>query len=739
MAKNDILIRYAFLTTNEKLPDRFLFSGKLLNEENSKTSLFYLFEIRSPWTASVRVKKSICDALEKNFSGNIDHEEQFEKILQRVNESLNSLAKKGEGSWIGNLNGIIGTFSNNEISIAQTGKISGYIFRKGKISSLTENSHIKEELHPLKTFSDITSGKLIPEDRIVLGNIELYNHLSLDRIRRTVEELPVKEALQELFRNLKRSKVFDVNAILVETESVDKIDTNPQSDLPEALSLADSEENFATVLKKRYSPIAKSYLEKSKKTGVKTFHFLKKNGGDIYQKTSKNIKEKYGPKTKELFGKSSQYAGSTLSQAKGSLKPQLEKIKNSEGYKKIKIKTFERKGSSNEPIEKTMKVISLTISSIISAIKFLILKKNRKFLYGALIILFIFVGYLKIRANNSSVAEEKEQQQIVLSYDKAKEMFDKAKEDVALGRTSDLSKFSEALELAKKAEDSNATKDKAIELRKEIQNSLDKMTKTNRLYGSEINISFNDSIKKIILVGSDIYGFDSDGKVYSANTQDKEAHLVASIGKENGKPISLTYSSQGNKIFIYSQNDKLISFDLNSKTQGELKNSDGNWEKAKAIANFSTNIYLLDSESGQIWKHTLSDDIYGKGTAYTNSKSANIKNAIDMTVDGNIYILLSDGNVSKFSRGAIDQTFSLKNIPEPNSKIVTPIRIYTDEDTNYIFVLDQSLNRVIRFNKSGEFVSQYALDGMNIDDFAVNGKLQKLWMMSAGKIFEIDL
>ncbi|MFA4996147.1 MAG: hypothetical protein WC536_03345 [Patescibacteria group bacterium] len=735
MAKNDILIRYAFLTTNEKLPDRFLFSGKLLNEENPKTSLFYLFEIRSPWTASVRVKKSICDALEKNFSGSADYEEQFEKILQRVNEALNSLAKKGEGSWIGNLNGIIGTFSNNEISIAQTGKISGYIFRKGKISSLTENSHIKEELHPLKTFSDITSGKLIPEDRIVLGNIELYNHLSLDRIRRTVEELPVKEALQELFRNLKRSKVFDVNAILVETESVDKIDTNPQSDLPEALSLADSEENFVTILKKRYSPIAKSYLEKSKETGIKTFHFFRKNGNDIYQKTSANIKGKYGPKTKELFGKSSQFTESTLEQAKGSIKPQLDKIKNSEGYKKIKIKTFARKSSQAGFTAK----LSKSVLIIVSVFKWLFLKENRKYLYGFFILLLVFIGYLKIQANNSSVAEEKEQQQIVLSYDKAKEMFDKTKEDIALGRTSDPSKFNEALELAKKAEASNITKDKAIELRKEIQKSLDEMTKTKRLYSSETNISFKDSIKKIILVGSDIYGFDSDGKVYSANTQDKEAHLVASIGKENGEPTSLTYSSQGNKIFIYSESDKLISFDLNSKTQGELKNSEGNWEKAKAIANFSTNIYLLDSESGQIWKHTLSDDTYGKGTAYTNSKSANIKNAIDMTVDGNIYILLPDGNVSKFSRGAPDQTFSLKNIPEPNSKIEKPIKVYSDEDTNYVFVLDQSLNRIIRFNKSGEFVSQYALDSMNIDDFAVNGKLQKLWMMSGGKIFTIDL
>ncbi|MCL5410870.1 MAG: hypothetical protein M1324_03400 [Patescibacteria group bacterium] len=734
MAKNDILIRYAFLTTSERLPDRFLFSGKLLDEKIPEISLFYLFEICSPWAASIKVKKSICDTLEKNFSLNNDSEEQFENILQKINESLNSLAKKGESSWIGNLNGIIGILAGNEIYLAQTGKISGYIFRKGKISSLTENLPLKEELHPLKTFSDITSGRLIPDDRIAFGNMELYNHLSLDRIRRTMEGLSAKEALQELFRNLKRSRVSNVSAILIETKSDEEAEKNPEADLPEVLSLTEAEENVASVLKKRYSPIVKASFEKSRDTSIKTFHFLLKHGKIVFHKTSKNIKEKYGPQAKKFLGKSSQIAGNTLHQAKNSIEPQLNKIKNGESYQKIKVKTFTRKGNSTGFVSIILKVCTI----IGSTVRFLLIKENRKYLYGILIILLVFMGYLKIRANNASVAEEKEKQQISLSYDKAKEVYDKAKEDIALGRTSDTSKLNDALALAKKAEESNTTKDKAAELAKEIQQSLDKMTKTKRLYNPEANITFNNSTKKIVLVGSDIYGFDGEGKVYSANTQDKDARLIASIGKENNDISSLSFSSNSNKIFIYTKDNKLISFDTNSKTQGEAKISEGQWEKASAIANFAANLYLLDSVSGQIWKHTDGTGGFSKGITYINGKSTNVKDAIDMAVDGNIYVLLNDGKVSKFGRGNYDQSFSLKDIPSPNSTIENPKKIYTDEDVNYIFVLDQKLNRILRFDKSGEFVAQYALDDMPIDDFTVNGKIQKLWMLSGGKIYTID-
>ena len=734
---NEILVRSALLTTNEKLPDRFLFSGKVEAESCKNCFLFYLFEISTPWSSScVKIKKNVLDIIQKNFHPRDcnDVENVFERILQEINQSLNSLAQKGENSWLGNLNSIIGLVIENDINIAQAGRFSGYIFRKSRISSLTENSHLKEEPHPLKTFSDITQGRLVAGDRVVFGNIELYNHFSLDRIRKTVEELSANEALQEFYHALKRNKILTVNSIIIEAKSLEKMPDELTVDLPEIITLDKQEESMASVMAKKYSPVMKGYYEKAKK------HLAgaKKNLSE-QMKNKKSSKQSFGESSdnKGFLNSSARSIGKGLSAVKEKIAPQIEKLGKSKQFQKIKIKTFPH---ASKTVGGTAKFFQ-KFSFIPAIIRQLFLKKNRKYLYGILIILFVFVGYLKINANNSNRAGKKEEQQLALSYEKAKEAYVKAKDDLALGRTSDTKPLEDALVLAIESQKSPSNKDKSIELTKEIQGALDQSTKTTRLYDPKPVFSFNSSVNKIVLAGLDIYGFDTDGKIYTANVADKEPRLVASIGKENGGVMSATFMDSEDKIFIYTNTDKMIGYDITSKTQGELKVTDGvgKWEDAKAISSFVTNVYLLDSEAGEVWKHVETETGYGKGTSYANANKTSLRGAVDLAVDGNLYVLLNNGDVVKFIKGTVDQGFSLTNIPAGNNKVEIPTKIYTDADTNYIFVLDKKTNRILKFDKSGNYVNQIVLDNMPIDDFVVNGKVQKMWMFSGGKIFGIDL
>jgi len=739
MSHKGISIRSALLTTNEKIPDRFLFSGKIEDQNYENCFFFYLFEIATPWSSScVKIKKNVLEIIEKRFPPkNTDENENFENILQEINQSLNTLAQRGENSWIGNLNSIIGLVNGDNIDIAQAGRFSGYIFRKTKISSLTENSHLKDEPHPLKTFSDITSGILMPEDRIVFGNMELYNHFSLDRIRKTVEPLTANESLQELYRTLKRNKVFSVNAIIIEAKSVDTLPEKKTQNLPEVIALDKQEESLAKIMTKKYSPIVKSYLEKAKNKFLDAEKSLANQIKNRNSKTTRNFKADDNPQRNGFLHGSIEALRKGTKAIKKTVAPQIDKIQGSEKYQKIKIKTFPY---ANKTASGTAKFFK-KLSAVSPVFKSLLIKKNRKYLYGFLILLLVFIGYLKIKENNSGRAEKKQEQQIALSYDKAKEAFNKANEDIALGKTNDTKPLEDALTLAIESQKSPATKDQAVELTREIETALDKITKTTRLFNPKPATSFTESVNKIVLAGLDIYGFDSDGKIYAANTAEDTPRLVASIGKENGEVTSTTFSSSKNKIFVYTKNDKVISYDITSKTQGELKITDGSgkWENAKAISSFVTNIYLLDSEAGEVWKHVESDTGYGKGTTYAATNKVSLRGAVDLAVDGNIYVLLNDGSVAKFVKGAYESEFSLKSIPGSASKIETPSKIYTDADTNYIFILDKKSNRIVRFDKAGNFINQYTIDNMTIDDFVVNGKVQKMWMLSGGKIFAVDL
>lgn len=739
MAQNEILVRSALLTTNEKLPDRFLFSGKIEVENNKNSFLFYLFEITTPWSSScVKIKKNILEIMHRRFklqNDDADEELIFEKILQEINESLNSLAHRGENSWIGNLNSIIGLVNENNIFIAQAGRFSGYIFRKGKISSLTENSHLKELPHPLKTFSDITTGILVPKDRIVFGNMELYNHFSLDRIRKTVEELSANESLQELYKNLRRNKILSVNAIIIEAKSGDNLTEEAKPELPEMIALDEQEESVASAMAKKYSPVMKSLYKKAKKMcsgAKKTLSEQIEN-----QKTKHQSRAKNDLGAKGFLSTGAKNIGKGINAIREKIAPQIEKLGKSKQYQKIKIKTFPYAAKTASGTSRFFQKFSF----IPALFRQLFLKNNRKYLYGLLIILFVFVGYLKIRANNSNRADKKEEQQLALSYDKAKEAYARAKDDIGLGRTSDTKPLEDALALAIESQKSPSNKDKAVSLTKEIEGTLDQSTKTTRLYDPKPVFSFNNTVAKVVLAGLDIYGFDSDGKIYTANVTDKDPRLVASIGKENGGVASANYSSTNNKINIYSNSNKMIGYDIGTKTQGELKVTDGSgkWEDAKAISSFVSNIYLLDSEAGEVWKHVENETGYGKGISYANANKTSLRGAVDLAVDGNIFVLLNSGDVAKFIKGTLDQGFSLKNIPGTNSKVEIPTKIYTDADTNYIFVLDKKTNRILKFDKSGNYVNQTILDGMAVDDFVVNGKVQKMWILSGSKIFAIDL
>ena len=119
------------------------------------------------------------------------------------------------------------------------------------------------------------------------------------------------------------------------------------------------------------------------------------------------------------------------------------------------------------------------------------------------------------------------------------------------------------------------------------------------------------------------------------------------------------------------------------------------------------------------------------------SDKANIRGAIDMSIDGSIYILQNNGGVTKITRGTAT-TIEYKNMPTGFTEILQPYKIFTDENTNYIFVLDKKDGRIVRFNKNGEYVSQYVINNKKIDDFEVNGKLQKIYALSENKIYELD-
>ncbi len=715
MGKKILEAESGFLVTKEKLPDRFLFTGKISCENTRSGYIFYLFEIFSPWAKIIKVKKAVLDILNKRIVENDYSEAFFEEVINEVNEGLNTLAESGENEWIGNINAIIGLISNDELFIAQAGKISGYIFRKGKISSLTESQTLIQT-SPLQTFSDIISGGLVDDDKIVFGNRELYNHLSLDRIRRITEQLTAKESILELYRDLKKYKIVDVNAIVIEAKDINSAEDKIITEIPEVIYLDQVKDSLLKIAQKKLSPKIKAYYKKSKEL-TRAGAIIAKEKGSLW------------------FHKSKIYIGKKIQSKKtDNLEQEFPGSNQDDKYKRIKVKTKNyRQEKNSKTYDFFQNVISIAANSWLVISK----KEYRKYLYLALIFIFLLSGYLKIRSNNIHRDQLKAKIEIANAYDQAKDLFASTSEAIALGKTTDTAQLYQALELATKAEESPADKDNAVKLVRQIRESIDKIEKITRFYDLSPSFKLGDaSINKFILAGSEIFGINEEGKIYSGNILDNQVKLVGSVGKENSETLDMAYLEAQDKIIILTAENKVYSYETKSKAVAEVTLQSGDWGKPTSIDVFSSNIYSLDNNS--VMKFIAGDATYSAGAPSITAKKIESTNCLDLAIDGSIFILTADGHVKKFTRGSHDTNFSLKPLPD-GKNIADPGKIFTDVNTNYIYVNDKTNQKIVKFDKNGQFVKQYAIDGVNIDDFAINEKIKKGWALSAGQVYQFDL
>ena len=135
------------------------------------------------------------------------------------------------------------------------------------------------------------------------------------------------------------------------------------------------------------------------------------------------------------------------------------------------------------------------------------------------------------------------------------------------------------------------------------------------------------------------------------------------------------------------------------------------WQGPRALATYLGNLYVLDPGHKNIYKYVPSgDDYQHTPTDYIEgSVDINWEQAVDMAIDGFVYLLFSDGSITKFAGGQ-RQPFAQEGLYPP---LENPVGMYASPDIDSVFVMDGDGARVVEFSKEGKFVRQYraALDG----------------------------
>jgi len=232
------------------------------------------------------------------------------------------------------------------------------------------------------------------------------------------------------------------------------------------------------------------------------------------------------------------------------------------------------------------------------------------------------------------------------------------------------------------------------------------------------------------VVEDKIYIFDQEkGTILKVEVENKSAQVVAGGEKlVSGKTIA----AADNQAFVLSK-DKILVIDLTKKEiKEEIKAED--WGEIIDLVGFSSNLYLLDKQLGQIWKYRVTDS--AKKSAYLKGKT-DFSQAVSLAIDGSIWIMTDSGEVIKFTRGEKDP-FTVSGLDKPFNQ---PIKLVTNENLDNLYILDRKNTGVVVINKkTGERQAQYIWSGIaGVSDLIVFEDRKEILLLTSQRIYKIDL
>jgi hypothetical protein len=179
-------------------------------------------------------------------------------------------------------------------------------------------------------------------------------------------------------------------------------------------------------------------------------------------------------------------------------------------------------------------------------------------------------------------------------------------------------------------------------------------------------------------------------------------------------------------LYFANSNGNVFSVDTDNKNVSQQK-AKINIGKGLVFYGSPTKAYTVDPKSNQILMAQLN-----KPDAQTNylKEAANLSNALDLSIDGAIYVLFPD-HITKFSGG------TSKPFANPNLQFSNNAKIYANNVWKYIYIMDPGSKKIIILDKNGTIKAQYtSLDFTNLKDMVVDEISKNIYILNDSQVFQ---
>jgi DNA-binding beta-propeller fold protein YncE len=156
----------------------------------------------------------------------------------------------------------------------------------------------------------------------------------------------------------------------------------------------------------------------------------------------------------------------------------------------------------------------------------------------------------------------------------------------------------------------------------------------------------------------------------------------------------------------------------------------------KSMKTYNNKLYLLDVYNNQILKFTKRLNGFISPEEWVHDPMVDIKDGIDIAIDGDIYVLKNSGEIIKISLGKL-ANFAVKTIDPPLSN---PKKIQTRDNMKFIYILDAGNKRIVAIDKEGYIAKQYSSPLFNdLKDFVVLERDKKIYVLNGSIVYGIAM
>lgn len=362
---------------------------------------------------------------------------------------------------------------------------------------------------------------------------------------------------------------------------------------------------------------------------------------------------------------------------------------------------------------------------------------SRVILICGIILTILFVqsiGYIKYK--NIKEEKIKQYQDLLLEIEGKKDELEASLIYNSKDKASSILISLEGL-IKKLPQESLDQKEKLMEIKEQIKELTFKAKSIKELKEAKELSDYlkivESEIKSILLKDDIIYSITKDNRFFELKTADlsvvKTEHQTLNLDE----PLSLLDGD--NSILILHKDGSLSKLALDAKKINPIKIDFPKNNTTVSIASiYGDNLYTIDTENNQIYKHSPSGDDFSIGKPWLKD-DISLKKIKSITIDGAIYTINSDGVINKFFKGE-KQDFGFKN---ENELLSGPEKIWTNTELSNLYVMDTVGKKIAVINKDGEMITQYYSESFtDLKDFIVMNNGKKIYVLSGSKIFEID-